>query len=121
MNKDVRVVDSIQQRLTEYACQLDFDALPAETLHAAKALAIDTLGGLIDGFHFEPCRIARNLAAAQPSAEGATVIGTRLRTSMDMAAFVNATTARYLEANDVYARFKPGRVHGHPSDVILPL
>ncbi|OGW86709.1 MAG: hypothetical protein A3K11_02165, partial [Nitrospirae bacterium RIFCSPLOWO2_12_FULL_63_8] len=67
----------------------------------------------------EPCRIARNLAAQLPHPDGATVIGTRIKTTPDMAAFVNATTARYVEANDVY--HWPGSSGGHPSDVLTPV
>ena len=89
-------VDSIQQRLTSYACGLNYDGLSPEAIHAAKVRIIDTLGALIGGFFGEPCRIARNLAAQMPNPDGATVIGTRMKTTPDMAAFVNATTARYV-------------------------
>ena len=54
-----------------------------------------------------------------PQANGATVIGTRLLTSPDLAAFANATTARYVEMNDVY--HWPGSSGGHPSDVLTPV
>ncbi len=116
-----RATDQLQQHIVEYAHWLNFDALSREAVHATKALTIDTLGVLIGGFCYEPCRMARNLAMRMPSTAGATIIGDRIRTSTDMAAFVNATTARYVEANDVYARYKPGSAHGHPSDVIMPL
>ena len=43
-------------------------------------------------------RKACNLAAKMPHPQGATVLGTRIKTTPDMAAFANATTARYLEA-----------------------
>ena len=113
--------DDVQAQLARYAQQIAFDALPAEVVHAATALVVDTLGVLIAAYPYEPCRIARAMAERLPCACGATVIGSRLRTSADLAAFVNATTARYAEANDVYARYLPGHMHGHPSDVILPL
>ena len=87
-------VDGIQDRLTSYALGLNYDALPAEAIHAAKARIIDTLGALIAGFFDEPCRIARSLAADMPCPTGATVIGTRTKTTPDMAAFVNSTTSR---------------------------
>src|SRR5580704_11877728 len=94
VNKEV---DSIQQRLTSYAYDLNYDDLSPEVIHAAKVRVIDTLGALIGGFFGEPCRIARNLASQMPSPDGATVIGTRMKTTPDMAAFVNGTTARYTE------------------------
>jgi len=114
-----KAVDSIQQRLTSYACSLNYDALSREAIHATKVRVIDTLGALIGGFYGESCQIARNVAAQMPNPDGATVIGTRMKTTPDMAAFVNATTARYVEMNDAYHR--PGVFAGHPSDVLTPV
>ena len=112
-------VDGMQQRLTDYACGIDYNNLTPEAIHAAKVRVIDTLGALIGGFFGEPCRIARNMAARMPDPAGATVIGTRMKTSPDMAAFVNATTARYVELNDVY--HWPDSIESHPSDMLPPL
>ncbi len=114
-----KAIDSIQERLTRYACDLDYADLPPEAIHAAKVRIIDTLGILIGGFFGEPSRIARNLAAQMPDVAGATLIGTRMKTAPDMAAFVNATTAHYAELNDAY--HWPGSFHGHPNDVVAPV
>ena len=114
-----KAVDPIQQRLTDYACGLHYDDLPPESVHAAKIRIIDTLGALLAGFSGEPCRLARDLAARMPNADGATVIGTRIKTTPDMAAFVNATTARCVNFTDTY--HWPGSAGGHPSDVITPV
>src|SRR5678815_3633680 len=111
--------DSIQQRITEYALNLRFESLPPEVVHGAKLRIIDTLGALIGGFFGEPCRIARDLATQMPDVNGATVLGTRLKTTPDMAAFVNGTTARYAEIIDSY--HGPGSAHGHASEVIAPI
>ena len=107
MNKPVekllaRAVDGIQLKLTDYAQKLRYEDLPAETVHTAKVRVIDTLGSLIGGFFADPCRIARDVAAAMPNDNGATVIGTRMKTTPEMAAYVNAATARYVEMNDIY-------------------
>jgi 2-methylcitrate dehydratase len=112
-------VDSIQRHLTDYACNLNYDGLPPEAVHAAKVRIIDTLGALVCGFSEELCLISRNLAAQIPNPKGATVIGTRMKTTPDMAAFVNATTARCVELNDSY--HWPGSSGGHPSDVVMPV
>ena len=116
MNK---TVDSIQQRLTEYACGLNYDTLPTEVIHAAKVRTIDTFGSLIAGFFAEPCRISRNIASKVAVPSGTTIIGTRMKTTPDLAAFVNASTSRYGEITDAYHSF--GSANGHPSDVIMPV
>lgn len=114
-----KTVDALQQRIRDYARGLSCEDLTPEAVHAAKVRVIDTLGALIGGFDGEPCGIARRMAARVPDPDGATVIGTAIRTTPDMAAFVNATTARYVEMNDVY--HWPGSAGGHPSDVITPI
>jgi 2-methylcitrate dehydratase len=111
--------DRIQDHLSGYAARLSNDDIDETTRHAAKLRVIDTLAALIGGFDGEPCRVGREIAAASPQANGATVIGTRLNTSPDLAAFVNGTTARYVEMNDVY--HWPGSSGGHPSDVLMPI
>jgi 2-methylcitrate dehydratase len=110
--------DLVQQRLAGYACDFSYRKLSPDTLHATKTRVIDTLGALLGGFHGEPCELARRLAARVPVSDGVSVVGTRMKTTPDMAAFVNGTTARYVEMNDIYRA--PGRPGGHPSDVILP-
>jgi 2-methylcitrate dehydratase len=114
-----RPADRIQSQLSSYAARLRYEDLGKDTIHAAKVRVIDTLGALIGGFFGEPCRAARELAARTPQAAGSTVIGTRIMTSPDLAAFANATTARYVEMNDVY--HWPGSSGGHPSDVLTPV
>src|SRR5258706_2299924 len=123
MNKPVeqhieKAADAIQRKLTSYATELNYDALSPLAIHAAKVRVIDTLGALIAGFFNEPSRIARNLAAQMPNSAGATIIGTRMKTTPDLAAFVNGTTARDPELTDTY--HWPRSYHSHPSDVITP-
>ena len=111
--------DAIQAQLSGYAAQLRYEELDAQTIAATKVRVIDTLGALIGGFFGEASRIARDVGACMPQAAGASIIGTRLATSPDMAAFVNGATARYVEMNDVY--HWPGSSGGHPSDVLMPV
>lgn len=120
MQRDAnRKMDSIQGRITEYTNAITYGDLSPEAIHSAKLRTIDTLGVLIGGFWGVPAHTARNVAATMPNPDGATVIGTRMKTTPDMAAFVNATTARAVEFNDLY--HWPGSRHGHPSDVIMPV
>ena len=112
-------VDGIQRRIADYANALSYAELTAETIQAAKVRVIDTLGSLIGGFDGEPCRIARRMAARLADPEGATIVGTASKTTPEMAAFANATAARYVEMNDVY--HWPGSAGGHPSDVVMPI
>lgn len=111
--------DRIQSQLSAYAAALDYQDLNAETVHATKVRVIDTFAALIAGFAGAPCEAARSVAAVMPQLDGATVIGTALKTTPDMAAFVNGSTSRYVELNDVH--HWPGSGGGHPSDVVMPI
>jgi len=111
--------DRVLRKLSGYAAGLTSGDISSAAVHAAKVRIIDTLGALIGGFDGEPCATARRIAAAAPRATGATVLGTSLVVAPEMAAFANATTSRYAEANDVYRW--PKATGGHPSDVIAPV
>lgn len=111
--------DRIQSQLSRYAADLAYEQFDDETVHVAKVRTIDTFGALIGGFAGDPCRMARDVAAWMPNPAGATIIGTDLKTAPDLAAFLNGTTARYVEMNDVY--HWPGSSGGHPSDVLMPI
>ena len=110
--------DVIQERLTNYAVNLNYDTVAPEAVSAARVRLINTCGALMAGFFSDPGRVVRRVAAQFPN-PGATVIGTRSKTTPDVAALVNTATAGYVEMGDTY--HWPGSYHGHPSDVIMPV
>lgn len=111
--------DALQDRLVTQTLELGAQPLPAAPLHAAKGRILDTIGALYAGFDGPPCRIARAAAKTLYRGDGATIVGTGDRATVDFAAFVNGTTARFAELNDTYhVAGKPGL---HASDTILPL
>lgn len=110
-------VDKVQQRFSSFASALTYEDLPPEVIHTVKVRMVDTLGCLIGGFSGEPSRIARTLALEHKGALSATLIGTPNQSSVEMAAFANAATVRYLDYNDVYG----GGTGCHPSDNIAPI
>ncbi|MFH1672468.1 MAG: MmgE/PrpD family protein, partial [Pseudomonadota bacterium] len=83
-------------------------------LHAVKRSLIDSIGCALGAFAAEPVKIARRLAASVSSSMPASLLGTYMRTSPEMAAFVNGIMVRYLDFNDDYLN-KDGP---HPSDNI---
>jgi 2-methylcitrate dehydratase len=56
------------------------------------------------------------MAKSVKGSPGATILGTTLKTSPEMAAFANGTMVRYLDYNDTYLSKEPA----HPSDNIAP-
>jgi 2-methylcitrate dehydratase len=111
--------DLLHERMAVFASGLRFNSLAAEDAEAAKARIIDTFAAAYTGFFSETARAARSYASAFPLPNGATIIGTRERTTPEIAAFVNSATSREAEWNDVY--MSRGGGGAHPSDVVLPI
>jgi len=107
-------MDNILEFLGTYGSNLRYEDLPAGTVHKVKRLVIDTLGCAIGSYNMEPPRIAREHALEVTSVNGATVLGTRHRSSPEHAAFANAVMARYFDMNDTSMSAKSG----HTSDCI---
>jgi 2-methylcitrate dehydratase len=103
----------LADRLAAYAERLSHGDIDAATLEAVKVLVVDSVGCALSAFDERPVQICRDIAAA-PGGGPSTIIGTRRRTTPDLAAFANAAAIRYYDLNDVYV----GRQATHPSDAI---
>jgi 2-methylcitrate dehydratase len=114
LHREGAEMDRIVDYLTYYTTLLTFEELPAEVVHQAKRLFIDTLGCAIGGYASEPSKIARALAETVSSRQSATVLGSGQQTSLELATFANGVMIRYLDFNDGYT----SKESGHPSDAI---
>jgi len=108
-----RTADSIR----DFAATLSVTDVTPEALHAVKRSLIDSVGCALGAFSAEPVEIGRRLAARTTSATPATLFGTRVKTSPEMAAFVNGTMVRYLDFSDDYIN----NDGPHPSDNIAAI
>jgi 2-methylcitrate dehydratase len=107
----------LAERLADYAYRLHHDDLDGATVEQVKLLVIDALGCAIAAFDEEPVRSCRAVALA--AGDGvSTVIGTRRRSTPDLASFANGAAIRYDEMNDVYIAQQAGFGGAHPSDHI---
>src|SRR5262245_33340624 len=102
----------LAERLARYAAELRFEDIDAATIERVKTHVIDALGCGIGALDERPVRICRDVALAVGG--DATVIGTRRRTTPDLATFANCAAVRYFDFNDTYV----GRFAVHPSDHI---
>ena len=107
-------MSTIAERLAGYSYSLHYRHLPADVVHLAKRMIIDTLGCAIGGYTSEPSKIARDLASTVSSTQACTVIGSGQTSSPDLATFANGVMIRYLDYNDGYT----SKESGHPSDSI---
>jgi 2-methylcitrate dehydratase len=104
---------NVAQRMARYVADTDYGVLDQSTIEIAKAHLIDAIGCGIGAYSEQMVRACREVALAVPGGVS-TVIGTRRRTTPDLATFANGAAVRYYDFNDLYS----GREPGHPSDNI---
>ena len=106
----------VRDRLAELVHGIRYEDLPAEVIHEAKRLVIDTLACALGGYRSEPGSIVRDVARELGGNAQATVIGEGTKTSCALATLVNGTLIRYLDNNDYYF----GQDSAHPSGNLAP-
>lgn len=104
-------------RIAEYASQLAYNGLSGLAIRGAKRSLVDSFGCALGAYSEAPAQIGRRIASRVQSTPSATLLGTRVRTSPDLAAFVNGTMIRCLDYNDDYLN----RDGPHPSDNVSAL
>ncbi len=109
--------DRYSQLLAGYAHAVEWAALPPETVHEVKRRVLDSIGVAIAAFAEDAPKAVRKYAYAFPVPDGATLWGTPVRSTPEVAAFVNGVMVRYLDFNDTYLSREPL----HPSDMIPAL
>ena len=82
---------------------------------AAERIVLDTLAVSLGALGHPAARVAQRYAALHPAAEGASVWGTGLRATPEIATLVNGVPLRGYDYNDLYIGAATG---GHPSDVV---
>jgi len=102
-------------RLAAYVDAARVSDLDAATIERVKVHVLDSLGCGLAAFKEKTVSAVRELAFAN-GGNGATVIGTKRRATLEWAAFANAAAVRADDINDVYV----GKGTGHPSDNIAP-
>lgn len=105
---------TLTERLSQFACSIRYSHLPPEVVHQVKRRVIDSLGCAAGAFSSKPVKVVVKLARTVATRPGATILGTRHKSSLDLAAFANGTMVRYLDYNDSYF----SQEVCHPSDNI---
>jgi 2-methylcitrate dehydratase len=103
---------NLAEQLSGYASGLRYSDLDAETVSETKKRIVDSMGCAIGAFDEAPVRIARKVVTGASRKGASSLLGTKVRTSPDLAAFVNGLMIRYFDFNDTYLSKEPA----HPSD-----
>lgn len=105
---------TLAERFANWAQAITYDSLGNATRHEVQRRILDSIGCALGAWKSRPGRVARTLASAVSVPNGASLLGSRHRTSEDLAAFANGALVRYLDFNDTYLSLEPA----HPSDNI---
>jgi 2-methylcitrate dehydratase len=105
---------TVAEELSQYAYAVKYSDIPENVIHESKKRIIDALGCGIGAFTAEPVKFSRKIAEKARVEDGSTLLGTKRRSTPDMASFVNGIMVRYFDYNDTYLSKEPA----HPSDNI---
>ncbi|GAA1544950.1 MmgE/PrpD family protein [Nocardioides humi] len=102
--------------LCDYAGAIAYELLDERTQHQAKVILVDSIASALAATRHPSVDIARTLALQARGHDGwsSTVLGTRHRSTPELAVFANCTMMRCLDHNDTYHSHDTG----HPSDQI---
>ncbi len=111
-------MDKTTEKLSAYAASISYADLTPQAVHAAKRSLVDSVGCAYWARDAEPVKAVCRLVSRVSSSEPATLIGTQIRTSPDLAAFANGLMVRYLDFSDDYFGDTEGDGSPHPSDTL---
>ena len=110
-------MDKTADKFVNYAAGFQHADLTPEAIHAVKRSFVDSIGCVYGTFNDAPLQATRRLAAQFSAVKPVGVLGTEIKTSPDMAAFVNGGMIRYGDFSDDYFGLS-GDNGPHPSDNI---
>ncbi|HQR06628.1 MAG TPA: MmgE/PrpD family protein [Gemmatales bacterium] len=106
----------LARRFAQYACNLQYDHIPAGVLHEAKRRFLDSFATAVGAMPAEAYHIAKKVASKMTSTPPCSLLGGGT-SSIEWATFVNGLLIRYLDFNDTYLSKEPA----HPSDNLAPV
>jgi 2-methylcitrate dehydratase len=116
------IADSVIRDFTAFVTQVTPEDVTDAAWTAAKRCLVDAVGCGLAGARTDVVAALRGIASTATSTRAATLFGTSIQTTPDLAAFVNGSSIRCLDFNDDYFGTDESNAHGdtgpHPSDNI---
>jgi 2-methylcitrate dehydratase len=103
------------QMMADFAFGLTYHSIPEAVITAARRHLADTMACALAAYNTTAAAAVRRYAIENGGRAEATVIGTDQKIPSKLAALVNGTMVRYLDANDVFVSSRGGP-SGHCSD-----
>ena len=106
---------TLAQILADFVFSLKYDSIPAEVMAAARRHLADSMACALGTYNTAAAETVRKYAISKGGPGEATILGTDQKVPAGLAALVNGTMVRYLDANDVFVLSRGGP-SGHCSD-----
>lgn len=117
-----QITDSVVRDVTGFVTHVELGDVTNAARRAATRCLVDAVGCGIASQGTEVMRALTSVASTSTSIRPATLLGSGLRTTPEMAAFVNGSAIRSLDYNDDYFGTEESHARGdtgpHPSDNI---
>jgi 2-methylcitrate dehydratase len=94
--------EELAAELAHWCVALEYDDIPADVIDRLKTSALDATGCALGAARSEPVDISRRVADDLAASGPCTLIGSRQRTNVEHATFVNSVATRYLDYCDVF-------------------
>lgn len=107
------MTSTIVERLAAFSADASIEQLPAAVVHETKRILLDTIGCALAATNEPKGRIGVQIAGMMGGSTDATIIGTKLRSSVFGAAFANGELINALD-------FDPVLPPGHVSPYVIP-
>ena len=98
----------------EYVAARQYSDLSALTVTRARQVVLDFIGTMLGGYQTELGQLSANYAAQMQPGDDATIVGDGRRSTVEGAAFANATMGKFLGMDDSH------RIAGHVASQLVP-
>ena len=115
MNEKAKADSNAVEKVATYAASLRFEDLTELTITRARQVVLDTLGTALGGYQSGLGRLAADYAATMQPGDAASLIADGRHSTLEGAAWANATMAKYLGMDDTH------RVCGHVAAELVPV
>jgi 2-methylcitrate dehydratase len=115
MTKGRESLRTCAQIMAEFTFGLSYDSIPGEVLAAVRRHLADTMASALGAYNTVAAQAVRRYAVERGGRADATILGTEQKVPAGLAALVNGTMVRYLDANDIFVLSRGG-ASGHCSD-----
>ncbi len=106
---------TLAQTMADFAFGLTYGSIPSKVIAAARTHLADTVACALGAYNTAAARAVMKYAIAKSGRAEATILGTDRKVPAGLAALVNGTMVRYLDANDIFVLSRGG-ASGHCSD-----